>query len=89
MLRNARVVLAIVLVLGSSGFPTAHLPAAAVMVTVAAVMVFAAITLPAASVLLPVTAMAVTVTAPAVCVTDSAGTGAAMCGATGAPTMGP
>jgi hypothetical protein len=62
MLRNAIVVLAIVLVLGSSGLPASYLPAAAVMVTVAEVMVFAAITLAAASVVLPVTAMAVTVT---------------------------
>jgi hypothetical protein len=62
MLRNAIVVLAIVLVLGSSGLPAPYLPAAAVMVTVAEVMAFAAITLAAASVVLPVTAMAVTVT---------------------------
>jgi len=54
MLRNAIVVLAIVL--GSRkfwGFPPAHLPAAAAMVAVAEVMVFVAITLAAASVLLP------------------------------------
>jgi hypothetical protein len=45
MLRNAIVVFAIVLVLGSSGLRPAHLPAAAVMVAVAGMMVFAAITL--------------------------------------------
>jgi hypothetical protein len=66
------------------GFLPAHLPTAAVIVALAEVTFFAAITLAAASVVLPVTALAVTVTAPA----DSAGTGAAMCGATGAPTMG-
>jgi hypothetical protein len=43
MLRNAIVVFAIVLVLGSSGLRPAHLPAAAVMVAVAGMMAFAAI----------------------------------------------
>jgi hypothetical protein len=62
------------------------LPAAPVMVVVT---VFAAITLAAASVVLPVTAMAVMAIAPAVCVPDPVGTGAAMCGATRAPIMGP
>ena len=79
MLRNAIAVLAIVLVLGSSGLSTAHLPAAPVVV----------VTLAAASVVLPVTAMAVMAIAPAVCVPDPVGTGAAMCGATRAPIMGP
>src|ERR1700682_5029210 len=61
-------------------FPPAHLPAAGV----ANVMGFAAIRL-AISVTQPVKAMAVMITAP----TDSRGTAAAMCGATGAPIMGP
>src|SRR5258705_10164605 len=58
-------------------------------VILAEVTVFAAITLAAASLLFPVRAMAVTVTPPAVCVADSTDTGVAMCGAIGAPTMGP
>jgi hypothetical protein len=48
---------------------------------------FAAITL--AAVVLQVTVIAVTVTAPAVCMADRSDTGAAMCGAARAPTMGP
>ena len=48
----------------------------------ARVMVFAAIALASASV------AAATVTAPAVCM-DPAGTGTAMCGVTGVPTMDP
>jgi hypothetical protein len=67
------------------GCPPAHLPA----VAEPEVMAFVVITLAAASVVIPVTAMAVTVTAQAACVADSAGTRAAMCGATGALTMGP
>jgi hypothetical protein len=55
----------------------------------AAAMAFLAIILAAASMLLHVTAMAVTITALAIYVTDSAGTGAVMCGAIGAPIMGP
>jgi hypothetical protein len=50
---------------------------------------FAAITLAATSVVLQVTAIAVTLMAPGVCMTESSDTGAAMCGATGAPAMGP
>jgi hypothetical protein len=48
---------------------------------------FAAITL--AAVVLQVAVIAVTVTAPAVCMADRSDTGAAMCGAARAPTMGP
>jgi hypothetical protein len=48
---------------------------------------FAAITL--AAVVLQVTVIAVTVTAQAVCMADRSDTGAAMCGAARAPTMGP
>ena len=47
------------------------------------------IILAAASLPLQVTAMAVMVIVLAVCVADSAGTGAVMCGAIGAPIMGP
>jgi hypothetical protein len=54
-------------------------------VILAEVMVFAATTLAAASLVLQMTAAAVTATAPA----DPASTRAVMCGATGAPTMGP
>jgi len=86
MLRNAIAVLAIVLVLGSSGLSTSAFARGPVMVVVT---VFAAITLAAASVVLPVTAMAVMATAPAVCVADPGGYGGRdVCGATGAPTMG-
>jgi hypothetical protein len=66
------------------GCPIAHSP----MVAEAVKMAFFAIIL-AASLPLQVTAMAVTITALAVCVTDFAGTGAVMCGAIGALTMGP
>ena len=89
MLRKTMVVFAIVLFSEAPGFPQAHLPEAAAMVAVAEVIAFAVITFAAASVVFAVTALAFTVTALAVRITDCLGTGAAMCGATGAPTMGP
>jgi hypothetical protein len=79
MLRNAIVVLAIVLAVGTSGLSTSafarngHYDSQ----------------FGGGRDGTPARPMPVTTTAPAVCIPDSAATAAAMCGATGAPTMGP